>query len=161
MFLIVLPSMIDPEEVYYLDKELMEKICHPFAVAYFDTHNDPISQFDEHETQLLESALANPSRSFNGQQLYPTLVKKATILYYGLNKNHPFKNGNKRLATAALLVFLMINNQAPDGSRKEIEDYLVNLALRVADSKGNENRENILKELEQWLGQHLKPLQET
>ena len=38
---------------------------------------------------------------------------------------------------------------------KEIEDYLVDLALRVAKSKGTDGKELLLSELENWLENHL------
>lgn len=85
----------EAEVVNYIDVALMEKMCHPLAVAVFDTSNDPIGKFDEHELSLLESALANPRHTFGGRELYPNFSQKAAILYYGLNKNYPFKNGNK------------------------------------------------------------------
>ena len=46
---------------------------------------------------LLESALAQPSQSFGGTELYPTLEEKAARLAFGLAKNHAFLDGNKRV----------------------------------------------------------------
>jgi len=39
---------------------------------------------------LLESALAQPLMTFGGDDLYPTLVDKASALCFSLVKNHPF-----------------------------------------------------------------------
>ncbi len=50
---------------------------------------------------LLESALAQPFQSFGGEELYPTFAEKASRLAYGIAKNHPFLDGNKRAATAS------------------------------------------------------------
>jgi death-on-curing family protein len=149
--------MIEPDHVNYIDLELMEKMCHPLAVAVFENMNDPITQFKDHERALLESALNNPTHGIMGKEFYPTLAKKAAILYYGLIKNHAFRNGNKRIATATLLVFLYINDRKLDDSDKKIEDYLVNLAKRVADSLGNSKKEEFLQEIEVWLEEHLTP----
>jgi death-on-curing protein len=134
----------------------MEKMCHPLAVALFDSKMDPISKFLEHDREKLESTLDNPAKTFDGKDLYPTFVKKAAILYYGLVKNHCFSNGNKRTATAALLVFLYINNFGINGFKQEVEDYLVSLAQRVAASHGNENMQDFLSEIERWLNIHLR-----
>lgn len=134
----------------YLDAELMEKMCHRLAVAVFDTQDDPIAPFREHERSLLDSALNLPKQTFGGSELYPTLVDKAAVLYYTLNKNHPFRNGNKRIATASLLVFLFINNKWLDAGKNEV----VQKALTVAESKP-EVREAIVIELKQWIGVHL------
>ena len=142
----------------YLDVETMRKMCHPLAVAIFDTTEDPIAKFDEHELNLLDSALQNPRQTFGGKDLYTTLEEKAAILYWGMNKNHPFRNGNKRIATASLLVFLFINGCWLTGYKRnrEVEDYLVPLAVRVAQALPKD-RQNILKELRGWLAKHISP----
>ncbi|MFZ1396315.1 MAG: Fic family protein, partial [Candidatus Promineifilaceae bacterium] len=44
----------------------------------------------------LESALAQPRMTFDGQELYPTLAEKAAALGFSIIQNHPFVDGNKR-----------------------------------------------------------------
>ena len=58
---------------------------------------------------LLESALAQPLQIFGGEELYPTLAEKAARYAYGIAKNHPFLDGNKRAATACMGAFLRLN----------------------------------------------------
>jgi len=58
---------------------------------------------------LLDSALNAPFQTFSGIKLYPSVLEKASRLGYGLIKNHPFADGNKRIGTHAMLVFLMLN----------------------------------------------------
>lgn len=58
---------------------------------------------------LLESALAQPFQTFGGEELYPSLAEKAARYAYGIAKNHPFLDGNKRTATACMGVFLRLN----------------------------------------------------
>jgi death-on-curing protein len=147
--------MTEPKDINYIDIDLMEKMCHPLAVALFDSKTDPISKFLKHDRAKLESTLNNPIRTFDGKDLYPTFVKKASILYYGLVKNHCFENGNKRTATAALLIFLHINNFWIE-FRQEVEDYLVSLAERVALSHGSEKMQDFLSEIEKWLDNNLQ-----
>ena len=55
---------------------------------------------------LLQSALAMPEASFDGALLHPTLHEQAAAYLFHLVKNHPFVDGNKRVALAAALVFL-------------------------------------------------------
>lgn len=109
---------------------------------------------------MLDSALHNPQQTFGGRELYPTFAKKAAILYYGLIKNHPFKNGNKRAATAALLVFLYINGRRLAGKflSKQTKDYLVSLAERVAASEGASGKDALLAEIEMWLDDNMEVL---
>ena len=45
----------------------------------------------------LESALAQPQMTFDGVDLYPTLVDKTAALGFSLINNHPFVDGNKRV----------------------------------------------------------------
>jgi death-on-curing protein len=54
----------------------------------------------------LESALAQPKATFGGVDLYPNIVDKASALAFSLAMNHPFVDGNKRIAHAAMSVFL-------------------------------------------------------
>jgi death-on-curing protein len=60
------------------------------------------------EIGLLESALSQPRATFGGEDLHPTLVAKAAALAFSLALNHPFVDGNKRVA-AAMEVFLTLN----------------------------------------------------
>lgn len=46
---------------------------------------------------MLDSALANPFQSFGNEELYPSVQTKAAQLCFGIVKNHPMVDGNKRL----------------------------------------------------------------
>ncbi len=74
----------------------------------------------------LESALAQPHWSH-----HRTAQQKAAVLHYSLNKNHPYVDGNKRLAVAAMEWFLFRNDFALIATN----DQLVDFALRVADDR--------------------------
>ena len=57
----------------------------------------------------LESALAQPEMTFGGEELYPTLIAKASALLYYFVMNHPFADCNKRVGHAAMETFLVLN----------------------------------------------------
>ena len=57
----------------------------------------------------LESSVAQPMQSFDGVDLYPDAPTKAAALAFFLVSNHPFVDGNKRVAHAALAVTLRLN----------------------------------------------------
>ncbi len=137
-------------EINYLNIKLMEKICHRLAVDVFNTKNDPIPPFKDHTMQLLDSALNLPKHTFDGKELYPTLIDKAAILYYALNKNHPFRNGNKRISTVSLLVFLYINNYWLDTGINE----MVQKTLYVSVSESTKNEE-VIDNIKKWIKEHL------
>src|SRR3989304_9109113 len=93
-----------------------------------------------------ESALAQPRMTFEGDDLYPTVVEEAAALAFSLIKNHPFVDGNKRVGHAAMELFLLINGfeiAAPVDEQQET-------ILRVA--KGEMRREQFLSWLEPHLG---------
>lgn len=57
----------------------------------------------------IASALSQPKVSVGGQDAYSTLIEKAAALGYSLIRNHGFLDGNKRIAHAAMEVFLVMN----------------------------------------------------
>lgn len=93
---------------------------------------------------LLESAINNPFQTFMGEELYPTMQKKAASLCYGLINNHAFHDGNKRIGILAMLTFLDLNGITIDCSDEE----LIDLGLNVA--AGNYDQDDILV----WIRKH-------
>jgi len=76
----------------------------------------------------LESALAQPKATFGGTDLYPSIVDKASALAFGLAMNHPFVDGNKRIAHAAMAVFLDLNGFDIEATVDEQEQLMLELA---------------------------------
>lgn len=77
----------------------------------------------------LQSAPAQPRMTFGGEYLYPSLSAKAGPLVYSLVKNHPFVDGNKRVAHTAMEVFLVLNGYEIEASVEDQEKVLVNVAV--------------------------------
>ena len=77
---------------------------------------------------LLDSALNAPFQTFSGKSVYPSLQQKATRLCFGLVKNHPFIDGNKRIGAHAMLVFLALNGVELQHSQEELSDIILMLA---------------------------------
>ena len=73
--------------------------------------DEPIPEFGSRFPNVLEGCLVAPFQTFSGRSLYRGLVGKAAILFYLMVKNHPFQNGNKRLAMTTLLYFLHRNGK--------------------------------------------------
>lgn len=75
-------------------------------------HNEAISRFGGmpglRDPGLLDSALAQPFQTFGGVDLYPTLAQKAARYAWGIARNHPFADGNKRTAAACMAAYLRI-----------------------------------------------------
>ena len=76
----------------------------------------------------LESALAMPRAGFGGELMHPTIFEQAAAYLFHLGRNHPFVDGNKRVALAVALAFLGLN----DVEIEATEDEIVELVLGVA-----------------------------
>ena len=77
---------------------------------------------------MLDSALSNPFQSFAGEELYPSVQAKAARLCYGLVKNHPMVDGNKRIGAHVMLVFLMLNGYELSYTQQELSQTILDLA---------------------------------
>ena len=96
----------------------------------------------------LDSALAQPKATFGGQDLHASLEDKAAALGFSLTQNHPFLDGNKRVAHAAMETFLMLNGVEIDASVDEQERLMLDVA------SGGYSREK----LAEWLRDHVRKL---
>ena len=90
------------------------------------------------DDNLLESAVNNPFQTFMGEELYPTIEKKAAALCYGLVNNHAFHDGNKRIGVLAMLTFLELNSIIINCSDKEI------ILLGIGIASGKFEQEDII-----------------
>jgi death on curing protein len=79
---------------------------------------------------LLESAVAMPAAQFGGEFLHGGVPAMAAAYLFHLCKNHPFVDGNKRVAVTAAEVFTELNGRRLIATDKELEK----LTLGVADS---------------------------
>lgn len=116
-------------------------------------YNEPIPDFSSRFPNILESCLATPFQSFAKKSLYPTLISKAAMLFYLLIKNHPFQNGNKRIAVTTLLVFLHKNKRWIKADTQE----LLNFTIWIAQSPAR-YKEEAVRAIEKFLKDHLVKL---
>ncbi len=86
---------------------------------------DTGGSFGVRDLPALESALAQPRATFDGNELYPDIVAKAATLGFLLVSNHPFVDGNKRVGHAAMEVFLVLNGREIEADVDEQEHYFV------------------------------------
>jgi death-on-curing protein len=94
----------------------------------------------------LLSALAAPRRSAFGAEAFSTLAEKAGALVYSLIQNHPFWDGNKRIATAALRLFIERNGARFAADQQQLKAFTTTIAkgeLRDA-------------ELVTWISNHIE-----
>jgi len=91
----------------------------------------------------LESALHRPQTGY-----YDTLVHQAAALLESLVQNHPFVDGNKRVAFAVVDVFLRINGYSITADSKAIYDHMIKLV---------EARAFDMEHLVPWLQEIVRP----
>jgi len=136
--------MITVQEVEHVAFVLAEK-----HLAF----NQPIPDFTTRFPNILESCIITPFQEFSGKSLYPSFVSKAAMLFYLMIKNHPFQNGNKRIAVTTLLTFLFFNEKWLDVDRTT----LLNFSLWIAESQ-SEYKKQVVSAIEQFIRQYLTPL---
>lgn len=124
------------------------------AQEYMSFH-EPIPDFSTRFPNILESCLATPFQTFSGKSLYPNLISKASILFYLLIKNHPFQNGNKRIAVTTLFVFLYENKKWLKVDTKDLYDF----ALWVTQSH-RKLKDATVKGIEKFLKEYMVDLEE-
>jgi death on curing protein len=93
---------------------------------------------------LLESALARPFQTFNGEELHPGPIEKAAALIESLLSNHPFIDGNKR--TGYVLMRLLLLDAGMDLSATQQEKY--DFVMRIASGKSP------LDQITSWIREH-------
>jgi death-on-curing protein len=100
--------------------------CFHLTVAIVrEIHAEIIARFGGsdgvRDMALLESAVAAPQAGYGGKSLYADLIEIAAAYLFWLGRNHPFVDGNKRVALGACIVFLRLNGvePKPDGPKWE------------------------------------------
>ena len=83
---------------------------------------------------MLDSALNTPFQTFAGKDVYPSLQQKAARLCFGLVKNHPFVDGNKRIGAHVMLVFLALNGIELQHTQTELSEVILQLAAGTLQS---------------------------
>lgn len=97
----------------------------------------------------LESAIARPFMTFNGQDLYPSPIEKAAALIESVAKNHPFIDGNKRTAFYLAIRMLYDNQIDINASENDTYDFVIQVA------SGQYSYDDIVA----WLQANTGPLQ--
>ena len=89
----------------------------------------------------LESAIARPRVGY-----YTDLIQEAAALWESLSQNHPFIDGNKRVAVTVASAFLRANGYMLEFDDLEAYSFIIRLY---------ENNKLRFGELEEWLRQHV------
>lgn len=91
--------------------------------------------------------VAQPLQTFGGDELYPSIERKAAALGYFLVSNHPFVDGNKRIGHAAMEVLLVLNGRELAAGVDEQERVVLSVAA------GRMSRDDFTE----WVSRHVVP----
>lgn len=127
----------------------VEHIAFNLARKMF-SYNEPIPDFSTRYPNSLESCLMSPYQTWGRKDLYPTFIAKLSILFYLMNKNHPFVNGNKRIAMTTFLYGLYQHKKWIKVDTQE----LYNFAVWVVQSPP-EAKEEVVKYIEKFIKKHI------
>ncbi len=115
-----------------LDILAVQYVAHSLAKQMMEW-GEPIPEFETRYPNVLEACISMPFQTFDKRLLYKGLEGKAAVLFYGLIKNHPFQNGNKRIAVATLLVFLFRNQKWMEVDSAQLYSFAVWVAQSPAE----------------------------
>ena len=107
----------------------VEDVLTLHGIAIEDQGGDPSLR----DRALLDSALATPMQQFEGKYLHEDIPAMAAAYAFHICKNHPFVDGNKRAATAAMIAFLSDNGWSFDATADEAEPVILQMAAGSLD----------------------------
>jgi death-on-curing protein len=120
-------------------------LAEALTVAEVVTGLDALTLARMSRLDLLDSALHAPQAGFGDEDFYPDFGDKAAVLVVRITRNHALVDGNKRLAWAALNMFVSLN-------RRTLEvrpDEAVETMLRIAGGDLGDEA------VSAWLGSHI------
>lgn len=95
---------------------------------------------------LLDSVTNGINQTFDNQELYPTKEDKAAYIAFGIIKNHPFRDGNKRTGVGLMMTYLATNGIKLVTTNEE----LIDLGIGIAASKYT------MSDIKNWIIKHEK-----
>jgi death-on-curing protein len=102
--------------------------AHFLIADYFYGEGYGIGGIGPKDPNLLHSAVYRQFTGFDGKDKWETSYERCATLIFGLVKDHPFHDANKRTALLVLLYFLYRTNRKPTIGQKELEDFIVDIA---------------------------------
>ena len=110
----------------------MKNVVFLTLAEIIEIHNDQIENYGGgcgvRDMALLESAIAQPPGIFAGQWLHENIFMMDAAYAFHICNNHPFFDGNKRVALASALVFLEINGITIIDPKQKILEATLSMA---------------------------------
>ena len=132
---------------YSLASKVIEKIKEDLVAK-----KEASELFGQDNSEKLKGIIGNIYQTFDKKELYSSIEEKAAHLLYFIIKDHPFVDGNKRIASFLFAYFLDKNNYSykETGEKKINDNALTALALLIAVSNMSE-KEKLIKIITNFL----------
>jgi death on curing protein len=131
--------------IKYLSYDHIETIYKLFF-DHFQEMGESIPDWSLVNKRNIQHLVEIPQNNFFGIDHYDTIEKKASAIFYHINKGHIFPNGNKRLSIACTVIFLIIN-----GIELSVDvDAMTRKALEIANSDPSDF-EQVKQDLTEWI----------
>lgn len=127
----------------------IEYVAYRMAKKFMEW-DEPIPDFGTRFPNVLESCLSQPFIKFDKKSLYAGLGGRGAILFYLMIKNHPFENGNKRIAIATLLYLLFKNGKWLELSNEALYTFARDVAK--SDPK---KKDEVVAQIEKFIKAHI------
>lgn len=105
--------------------------AHFLIADHFYVHGSGLGGIGPRSIDLLHSALLRQHISYGGKPKWPSKYEVCATLFYGLIKDHPFHDANKRTAFLCLIYHLETIGLCPTIDHQKLENF----AVDVADNK--------------------------
>ena len=132
---------------HYLDINDFKIITEQLISARQEFSED-LPPFNTRYPNKLEAIINQIQSNYYGEELYKEFPTKAAMLFYLLNKDHPFINGNKRISIVALYEFLERNTSELYIDEEALSNDLYEMAIITAASLPD-NMDEILNYLKE------------
>jgi death-on-curing protein len=115
-----------PDDCIHLTVETVREIHGAVMAAYGGREG-------VRDEALLHSAVSAPQATYGGRSPYADVIEVAAAYLFYLCRNHPFVDGNKRVAMTSAIVFLRLNGVEPAPDGPEWETLLMDVAASQID----------------------------
>ena len=129
---------------YFLTLNDIKDICFSAARELYK-FNEPLPELSTRFPHKLEAVLGIPETEVFGKKVHNTTIDQAACYFYYIIKNHPFLNGNKRIAVISCYVFLRLNDHELTASWEAIYDFAITI------SQPSKNHEKEFAEVVEFL----------
>jgi death-on-curing protein len=102
--------------------------AHFLIADFFITEQRELGGVGPKDMKLLESALYRPWTEFGGVSKWQDPFEKVATTLFGLIKDHPFHDANKRTALLSTLYLLSKHGRTPQCSKDDFENLTVEIA---------------------------------